>query len=371
MNTYLFYLLITITSIVLLKLYSRVSHRYVRLLILAGSFLSLFIPLVLRGITVGVDYVRYKDTFYEIVNSTYVDENTVGWLGWPFVFLVKSLAPLLFDNYIIFYGLICSIGLVFLYAAVLRSKIPWLSLLLFVAFCLYFQMFNQMRQIIAICIILYSIKYIQQERIIKFIATVGFAGIFHVTALLFLPMYFLARLKINRYKLFLYTGLSAALIIFASTILQLTASTSYGQAYLGTFYDVAFSTSTLQNLGVRIFMLIACLLLIKKTLKAAPEALILYNIIIYCTLMQILAVYSSAFGRLTTMFFAAYILLIPTIIAVNYKGWAYQKVVTATVALALLYQFTYYMSSNGAVSAGYDNYRLINKKEWHEANNSI
>lgn len=366
-STYLFYIVIMTVAIAFMKGFSSKKlegldggKRSIRLVLLAASFLALFLPLILRDVTVGIDYANYRDTFNYITGQESVDDRTVAWLGWPFIYLVKLAAPLMLDSYIIFYGLLSFVSLVFLYGAILKSKIPWLSLLLFISFCLYFQMFNQMRQLLAVCILLYSMRYIISRNFIKYVLLIGLASVFHMTALLFLPMYVLAKARITRQRLVIYVLVGLMLAASFTTIISIIALTPYGTVYLGSLYDISFSLNTVQNFILRLVILGVCLVYAKRTIVKYPETNYYYNIVIYCTLLQVLAMYSSLFGRLTTMFFVAYVILIPAIIYANYiKTIAYRRVIAVVVVAALAYQYIYYNSQSGAVGSGYEIYKIM------------
>lgn len=363
--TFFLYAAISLLSILFLMMYSSVAKsnlsykNSLKIVLLALSFLSLFVPLILRDVSVGADYVSYMDTFKDIVQNDTIDESDITWLGWPFIYLTKLIAPLVLNNYVIFYGLISFASLAFLYAAILkRSKMPWLSLALFIGFCLYFQMFNQIRQLFAICIIIYSLTHIENRKFIKFTLLIFFASIFHKTALLFLPSYFLSRLNINKKNLFMYLTAGAIACLMFPTIIELIALTSYGQIYLSSGYNAAFASSTVLNFAIRAVLLLGCLALAAKVLKETKNKH-LYNLVIYCTILQSLTMFSSLFGRITTMFFIFYILLIPEVITANFKNHGRKFATILTVLLLITYQYIYYTSPNGAVSGGYETYKVM------------
>lgn len=364
MTTYLFYLAISFLAVFFLGLYSNVcrsdySHKNsMKVLFLSLSFLSLFIPLILRDISVGTDYTSYRDTFISIINSGKIDDNTIMWLGWPFIYFIKTIAPLVLNNYVVFYGLISLVSLLFLYASILKSRIPWLSLALFIGFCLYFQMFNQIRQLLAICIILYSLKHIRSRSLIKFYMTILVAGMIHTTALLFLPFYFLSRLKITKKTLTAYLIIGVLTAMSFSSILSLVALTSYGQIYLPSGFNTSFAPSAILNFAVRVAMLVFCLALSKKVLEESNNKY-LYNLVIYCTILQAVTIFSSLFGRITTIFFVFYILLIPEVIVANFKNKGRAFIVSLIVMVLIVYQYIYYTSPNGSVSGGYGTYKTM------------
>jgi len=365
MKTYLFYLFITLLSVFFLMLYSNIKSGDYKMklspktALLSLSFLSLFIPIIIRDVSVGADYITYQNTFNSIISSNYLSSETVSWLGLPFIYLLKFIAPICLNSYVLFYGIISFATLVFLYLSILKSKIPWLSLMLFIGFCLYFQMFNQMRQLLAISMILYSFKYIDGRNIIKFLLLIISASVIHMTAIIFLPVYFISKLKINRRNLTIYASIGVLSALYFNEIMKLVALTPYGSTYLDSGYNTQFSSSTIMNFLVRLTMLIGVLSLAKKTIKENLNATYLYNLVIICTILQVMTMYSALFGRITTMFFIFYILLIPAVITANFKKELARRATFAVVIALLTYQSVYYLSPNGASSGGYDTYKVM------------
>lgn len=74
------------------------------------------------------------------------------------------------------------------------------SIYLLVCTGYYFCFLNGMRQLIAAAILMLSIKYIQEENIKKFLLCIVFASLFHASALVFLPVYFLNKIELNNFK---------------------------------------------------------------------------------------------------------------------------------------------------------------------------
>jgi hypothetical protein len=365
--TYLFYIIVTMLSILFMGLYSNIKkgdYKYKNSLaptLITLSFLCLFLPLVLRDVSVGTDYSRYETTFNYISTHNSIDENVLSWLGAPFILMIKLAVSIFATNYVFFYGAVGFVGILFLYLSILRrSKIPWLSLASFISFCLYFQMFNQIRQMVAICIILYSLRYIEARNIYKFLLIIGLACAFHQTAILFLPMYFLCRLKVNALTILTYALLGAAIYTFFPIIMSVVSLTSYGQVYTSSNLDFAFGWSTVLNLLVRLVMFILSLLFLKRLTRYDKRDIYLYNLVAWSTLMQVLTVSSALFGRLTTMFFVFYIFLIPEIIASFSRRMERRLSLLMVLSLLFVYQFAYYNSPNGALSGGYATYRTIN-----------
>jgi len=75
-------------------------------------------------------------------------------------------------------------------------------LFLFIVLGFYFSTFNGIRQWIAIAVFMYSFKYIKQKELLKYLICIIVASLFHITAILLLPAYFLFKLNIkDKYKI--------------------------------------------------------------------------------------------------------------------------------------------------------------------------
>lgn len=86
-----------------------------------------------------------------------------------------------------------------------------LSLFIFVGTGLYFFSFNEFRQFIAVCIVFWGYKFCVERKFIKWILLVFFAMLFHKSAFIVFPMYFLAKFKFR--KLSVNIALIATLVL--------------------------------------------------------------------------------------------------------------------------------------------------------------
>lgn len=152
----------------------------------------------LRNVSVGVDTFRYERHFNNIANLSSVKEliNYGSDIGYVFFQKIVSLFSSDFQTFLIFVAIIIFFLLgIFIYK---YSSGYFISYLLFISLGLYHFSFTGIRQSISMIIILWTYKFILEKKAVKFFIVVLIASLFHSSALIFTPMYFLARIKWNR-----------------------------------------------------------------------------------------------------------------------------------------------------------------------------
>lgn len=77
------------------------------------------------------------------------------------------------------------------------SEIPWYSVALFLLTECYFISLNGVRQFMGIAILFFAYRFIRKPCFWKFAICVVAASLFHMSCLIFLPLYFLSRLKVS------------------------------------------------------------------------------------------------------------------------------------------------------------------------------
>lgn len=128
------------------------------------------------------------------------------------------------------------------YAAIEHSSPnPVVSVFLLFGMSFIFIFMNAMRQMVAVSILLYGLRYVEQRRIGPFAVAVAVAASFHVSSLVFVVAYWFPKVKVNAYA-------CVATVIFfflikgkvASALLTVVADTDYG-GYLGSQFDTGES----------------------------------------------------------------------------------------------------------------------------------
>lgn len=370
--TLLFYLIIEGTSLWFAYLARESQRKYSQKIekglstnatvYLSISWLILFTTAAMRNY-VGTDYGTYVASFSRICSGTLLD-GEITWLKQsPLFYLICVLCAKFGGSYQLMFTCVAFVTLYFIYAAIIRSSSDWvISIYLYLCFCLYFQSFNQIRQMAAVAISLYALTWLQKDNIKKFVLWTMIATGFHMSVAVLLLILPIRKWKISLRNVVMYV-LAGIMIYFAfPVLLGLFSNISYIRIYQESSYAAATSKTTILNLIVRIAMCGCCFLILRKNSVIASSNLSLFNSVVLCTLFQVCAVRFSIFGRVTTYFFVAYILLIPKVLQVFQRKFVRENrrvVRVAFILVCFVYQMVYYFSSAGASGGGYEIYKLL------------
>jgi hypothetical protein len=77
-----------------------------------------------------------------------------------------------------------------------------------------------MRQYLAVMIILFALRYIDQNRFFHYLIWILLASTFHVSAMLMIPFYFILKIPMNRIVLAAYSIVGAVLYLFSYQLLD-------------------------------------------------------------------------------------------------------------------------------------------------------
>ena len=131
-------------------------------------FIILSLILGLRHYSVGVDTDNYRKVFFRIIDGT-ITVSDKKWIPFGFLILNKVVGAFFGKNYVILNCIIGFLSIFFLLKSIWNnSDKPTLSLYIFIAMCLYYQMMNQARQMLALVIVMYSYKYLKERNFIKY-----------------------------------------------------------------------------------------------------------------------------------------------------------------------------------------------------------
>lgn len=213
------------------------------------SAVPLFIISAFRY-NVGADYGSYK-IYFNTILSTWKTNNVE--IGFNYLTIIINKV---FNDYNWFIIITSFIFIFLVFKAIYQqSDNPTFSIFLFVATQYYFASFNGIRQMISIAIFIYSIKYIKNRNLKKYLLWIISASFIHYSSIIFLPLYFLYGVKI---KPKIQIIILSTTVFFKTSIrylfLHIISSSKY-MKYIGSQYDDT-------NVGViTIFVELAVLIL--------------------------------------------------------------------------------------------------------------
>ncbi len=306
MNWYLTNLLIVIIIGLLSLLFRSEDTR--RKFFLYGSFIQLFLFLSLRATDVGIDLPNY---FYFYDKCNQVGWNTIfSYRYEPLYIIYTKLIANFINNKQIFLVITAFLSLMGpLYIIKKYSKNYFLSIFLFITFQFFTYDFYLLRQVIAMSILLLSLKYVEEKKFVKFAIMVGIATCFHTSAFLFVIVYWLSKLEIDSKKLLIITGCMIGILLFGDRIINLVLNIVY-QHYVGStgeeggyFYFI-----------VLLFVFLITTLLKKAFLRQQKTNQIWYNILILAMFIQLFAIKKPIISRATIYYSIALIIVLPNVI---------------------------------------------------------
>lgn len=254
MGIYIFTLIILLTFSFLELRTSLTSIQHKSMLFFV--FVLLVFQVGLRWHT-GTDWQPYQDHYNEIRQFSDIFNSLTGFeKGYSFlVYVLKSL----WNNYSFF----LVVNAVFYYLLVF-SAFKRLSPYVFVSILVFYTtsmgVMGSHRQLIALAICLFALRYATQRNAFKFFLLVFLAFMFHTSALIFIVYYFLYR-KFNQVLIFCVLGIS---FILGQTNLPLVIFSYFGNLVGGmgsskvNFYTEIFQEN--QNLNLTFLGLIKRLL---------------------------------------------------------------------------------------------------------------
>lgn len=182
------------------------------------------------------------------------------------------------------------------------SPAPWFSYLIWNCMGLYIFGFSAIKQALAMAFVMLSFIGIEQKRLGLFVSMMAIAGSIHMPALIFLPTYWLAKLRLNSRTMMLYIIIGIAVFVFKDQFVMFIRSFYYEDDELIAFGEI----------GSRFIMVLGfCLfgLLFRGFQDPVMESL--FPIMAVAAALQLLSGYDHIFTRLTDYYFQMSVLYIP------------------------------------------------------------
>lgn len=193
------------------------------------------------------------------------------------------------------------------------SEKPLISILAYFSFGCFAYSLGIFRQMIALSIILSGIKYIENRKLVKYIIIVAIAMLFHRTAIIMLPLYWIAQINIkNKLKwiflseIFVF-AIAREIIVVATKILPVYAG------YINSIYDVQ-GGSYMMLILLNIILLFAYFMVQRQENQGNTALKIAVNATVCAIFLQILGYSMEIFGRLVPYYSIFLLILLPCLL---------------------------------------------------------
>lgn len=160
----------------------------------------------------GTDWVSYESYFLYFCNGG-VD----GWLEWGYTML-NQLVVIFSHNYSVLVFLVSAI-IFLIKPRIIYDLSPYPFVALLAWYCISIANIFPVRQTIATAFVLYSFIYVIRRQVVPFLILVFIASTFHLTALIFIPAYYVYNTRLSRFW--------CLSIFISSFIIALTLSSKF------------------------------------------------------------------------------------------------------------------------------------------------
>lgn len=300
----------------------------------------------LRSYNIGADTSTYLKALEHYKNLPF-DQILKAEIIWPFdfewgYFMLTKLAAAFSLSKTNFLFLIALIIYIPLFMFICKySENSYISILIYFGLGLFSYSLGIFRQMIAISITFYSIEYIKKNNFVKFIITIFIASLFHRTAFIMIPFYFISKLNLrNIYVIAFFTQIPC--LIYGRTILVFLFNL-FGKytSYLGSEHDVIGGSYTM--LIIFNIILFASNIYLRKNITSKEEK-VWFSSVPVCINLQALSYSFGIFGRIIPYFSIYMIILIPLLISKFFKG---KNLIISSIIISLILFGIIYLGFNG------------------------
>lgn len=347
-------LLINLFIVYISSFFARLNIRERALEVDYKKYNKIFILLAISSLVIvsgfryksGTDFHTYIDIFNITLNSPNIDLKNSSDVA--FTVFCKLLSRISSDPQIMFLGAAILTNILIVWILAKYSKRFELSMWLYITTFVYYSTFNGVRQWMSAAIIFTGTQYLINVRSFKkYLLIVLFASLFHASALVMIPVYFIINSKTFSIRnLFLILGFMFAVFAYGTFIPvlgKILEVTQYAH-YIEVFNTDMNGIHPLRLAVYFVPVFIFCLYY--KTLNSKNEISIdrLVNLCIIGFLVMFMALRQVFFARLIFYFDLYYLLLIPKIVDIGDKK--IRRLFYYTIAIAY-FVFSYSLLITG------------------------
>ena len=317
---------------------------YVELLI------AIVIPSIFAGLRyeVGTDFANYSYNMNSIRDSAFAEVLQLDNIELGYALGIKVLTYF-FSNAQIF-GIISAITLAIIIYTLLTQYGDMDTGMMYFIYLMqyYFFSYNLVRQNLALVIVFYSMKYIYDDKLKKFLFYILVAACFHYSALIFIPAYFLWN-KPKRFKI--KTGgkvliIGTALLLTMNFRQVLMFLINLGIPFINKYLYLMIDTTTAQNRDIFVKILILIIfLIVRKNLRKDNEVnTFLIDLYAISVIIGFTGFYTPFFKRVAFYYAIPEIVLmsrVPKIMATPMQRYVFRWIIM--IAYLLLFVLSAYI----------------------------
>lgn len=306
MSVYRWLVILVLLFALLLKGNVKGNKKYIFV-----AFLLLFCVMGLRDVySVGIDSTSsYLHWFQDMENIAWEDLRAYDpeTKNHGFDYLLKLLYVLTKGNYQLAIVLLSAFCM-FSYARFVGkySPSPVQSILYFFGLILYTFHFDALKQSVAMSILLFSVDAVIDRKLIRFVLLVLFASWFHFPALIFLPAYLVANMKMGRSYLIVLALMLLLTFLFRDQLLEMMTD-----AYSTTIHD--YKMRFLANKVIVMLIIVVAALVLRPPTPDDRVYNSFLQLIGIAVVLQTFSSYNNTFERLADYYFHLSIVFIPMV----------------------------------------------------------
>lgn len=308
----------------------------------------LFLICALRTIDFAPDVVGYVNKYISLsnVNLSTLLSNFINNVGKdPFFYLFAKTISLMGFNY---QAWLAIIALFFCWAITKLIKSyspePFISFLSLISLGFLYFSLTGLRQTMALSMIIFSYKYLKENKFIPFFILVILGSFFHTSAIIFLIIYPIKNMKIN-YKHFIIPLVALFIAyFFKDFVLKLLEFLNLIDGYSG--YLTNNSSLNLSGFIIQFFIFLFCYVYKKNILNQDEKDNVLYNLVFLGLFFQAFSLVIAEFFRVSMYFSVFSIILIPKAI-MSEHNMNMKNIVYLFVLLSLTLYFLWTSSFSG------------------------
>lgn len=280
-----------------------------------------------RDTSIGIDTVSYMRRFINLkdlpMSQVFRIDQELG-----FSLLIK-FAHLFGSNFTFFLFFVSCLTFIPIFYTVWRySPNPFLSILLLIAFDHFAFTFSGLRQGIALGFIIYSFKFIDERKPLKYVIVLIFSSLFHISAILFLPVYILNIKFANKIQPILFFILLMIFYLFRYQIYNFGENLFFSTE--DNYYGI---TETGAYTWFIMVLLISSILLIKSIYLSSNQRFqITSKIVMVGAILLVFSSIGTNAKRLAEYFSIFYIFAIPMMVY-SFKNRTYRYIVYSVVII--------------------------------------